>query len=155
MPEKKEFLRHILGSDGSESAKEGRKRHTSAGAGGQAFSLRVDFRDGRKKRGTAWSHWSDYEWNDEGEKETLTVIFGDRIVTIHGFNLMVLVREIDEGKLKTFEELVSAEVRMLLEHPDDGAIVVSVDVFPAFEDLVREIKGDDGRDTGFVGKIRR
>jgi hypothetical protein len=152
MPDQKEFLRKIIGND--ESGKQGRKRHTSAGAGGQAFSLRADFKDGRKKRGTAWSHFSDYEWTDEGDRERLIVIFGTRILTIEGFNLLALVREIDEGKLKTFEELASAEARELQFNPDEEAVVVSVDVFPKFEDIVREIKGEDD-EPGFARKVSR
>ena len=68
---------------------------------------------------------------------------------------MVLVREIDEGKLKTFEELVSAEVRELHQNPDEDAVVASVEIFPAFKDLVREIKGEDEHESGFARKIRR
>src|ERR1700674_1776793 len=101
MPEQKHFLKNILRDDASESGKKGRRRHTSAGAGGQAFTLRIDYKDGRKKRGTACSHFSDYEWTDEGEKEKLVILFGTRVVTIEGYNLLVLVREIDEGKLKS------------------------------------------------------
>jgi hypothetical protein len=143
----------ITGRDDHDNS--GRKRHTSAGAGTQAFTLRADFKDGRKKRGTAWSHFSDYEWNDEGDIETLTIIFGDRIVTMRGFNLLVLVREIDEGKLKTFEELVSAEAKMLRENPDDEAVVVNVEIFPEFKELVQEIKGEREHEAGHAGRLKR
>jgi hypothetical protein len=165
MPETKQksFAAELLKNSGrvsgmpdSDPDKDARRRHTSAGTGAQAFSLRADFKDGRKKRGTAWSHFSDYEWSDEGDKEKLVILFGTRVVTIEGFNLMVLVREIDEGRLKTFEELVSSEALRLQAAPDAGAVVVSVYVFPKFEDLVKEIKGEtEEHETGHAGRIRR
>jgi hypothetical protein len=154
MPEEKQFLRNIIG-------KEARKRYTTAGTGEQAFCLRADFKDGRKRRATAWSHFSDYEWSDEGDRETLTIIFGMRIVTIEGHRLNVFVRAIDEGKLKTFEELISAEALALQQNPDEEPIVMSVDIYPTFKNLIEEIKGeekgghDNGPETGFAKRFAR
>ena len=156
MPDQKQFLKNIIG----DSDNRGRKRHTSASTGTQAFCLRADSKDGRKKRATAWSHFSDYEWEDTGDREILTIIFGTRIVTIEGYNLMVLVREIDEGKLKTFEELVSAEVQELLHAPDDDAVVKSVEIYPTFKSVIEEIKGEekggqDGAEDRFTKRFKR
>ena len=80
MPERKEFLQEILGN--KDRPDEAGARGTRApGAGGQAFTLRADYKDGRRKRGTAWSHFSDYEWTDDGDREKLVVLFGTRMVT--------------------------------------------------------------------------
>jgi hypothetical protein len=126
----------------------GRKRFTTAGVSGQAFCLRADFKDGRKKRAIAWSHFSDYEWEDLGVRERLTILFGNRIVTIEGHKLDMLYREIDEGKLKTFEELMSPAVQALMANPDNDVVVLSVDVYPSMRDLIAEIKEErEGRDN--------
>lgn len=153
MPERREYLRDILGDPDKRTG----KRYTTAGAGGQSFCLRADAKDGRKKRATAWSFFSDYEWEDIGDRERLTVIFGTRIVTIEGHKLEILYREIDEGKLKTFEELTSREVQRLLADPDGDVVVTSVDIYPKFNDLIREIKGEerDAPETGFAKRLGR
>jgi len=140
MPEaRSKFLEKII----PEASKAGRRRYTTCGPGEQAFSLRTDYKTGRKKRSIAWSHFSDYEWEDLGDRERLTVIFGDRILTIEGYKLDVLIREIDAGKLKTFEELTTPEVQTLLNDPDEDAVVTSVDIYPSVAEIVREIKGEN------------
>jgi hypothetical protein len=110
---------------------------------GQAFNLRVDLKDGRKKRGFSWSQYTDYQWSDEGDSEVLIILFGLRIVTVRGFHLDSLAREIDEGKLKTFEELMATEVRELQSNPDDDPVVTAVEFYPPFEDIIKTLKGEE------------
>jgi hypothetical protein len=121
----------------------------------QAFGLRVKFKDGRHTQGFAWSHFAGYEWRDDGEHETITLLFGPRALTIEGFNLSVLIRSIDEGQLKGIKELNSAQVEtMRHSNPDDEPIIVRVVSDPPFKDIVKEIRGEDEHDNGFTGKIR-
>jgi hypothetical protein len=160
MPEaQSKFLREIIkkGQPGETPDKSGRRRYTTSGAGEQAFLLRGDYKDGRKKRGTAWSHFSDYEWEDLGDRERLIIVFGTRIVTIEGQKLGALYMAIDQGKLETFEELTSPEVQALLNDPDGDVVVMSLDIYPAFSDLVQEIKGDekDAAKGGFAKRFER
>jgi hypothetical protein len=157
MPEEKSrFLKDImdkapLKGDGDKS---GRRRYTLSGVGEQAFLLRGDYKDGRKKRGTAWSHFSDYEWEDLGDRERLTILFGGRIVTVEGHKLRVLYTAIDQGRLESFEEVISPEAQLLLNDPESDVIVTSLDIYPAFADLIKEIKGDD-KDAAKVGFTQR
>jgi hypothetical protein len=157
MPEERsQYLKDIMEKT-SPKGESGRRRYTISGAGEQAFLLRGDYKDGRKKRGTAWARFSDYEWEDLGDRERLTILFGDRIVTIEGFKLKVLYTAIDKGKLESFEELMSPEVLMLAQDPDSDVIVTSLDIYPTFADLVKEIKGEDkdAAKGGFAQRIGR
>ena len=143
-------LTNILGDE------KGGRGHSSAGAGEQAFSLRADFRDGRRKRGISWSHYSDYEWLDLGDHETLEVLFGEKILMVKGHNLMVLCRLIDDGKLKSFEEELSSRVKQLREHPPENeALVTSIEIYPDFEELKQQIRGEENVQNRFTRRIER
>ena len=143
MPEtKSKFLNRIIdeksaGNEGAAFTKE--RQHTA-----QAFNLHVERKDGRRTEGFAWSHYAGYQWTDEGERERLVVIFGARAVEIEGHNLGVLVTEIREGQLNSIRELASRQAT-LLEHekPDSGPIISSVRSYPDFEQILKEIKGED------------
>jgi hypothetical protein len=136
-------LNSILGSEDEKP----NKGFTIAGAGEQAFSLRADYKDGRRKRGIAWSRYSDYEWEDLGDHERLVVIFEDRILTLEGHNLDLLARQIDEGKLKTFEEEITARVVQARNDPSHiEPVVISVDFYPKIADIVTQIKGGEEDD---------
>jgi hypothetical protein len=143
-------LTNILGDE------KGGRGHSSAGAGEQAFSLRTDFRDGRRKRGMSWSHYSDYEWLDWGDHETLEVLFGEKILTVQGHNLKVLYRLIDEGKLKAFEEELNARVKQLRDNPPENeALVTSIEIYPDFEQLKQQIRGEENVQTRFTRRMER
>jgi hypothetical protein len=156
MPEKKtRFLDTIL--DGKTASGDdvrsftSERQHTA-----QAFNLHVERRDGRRAEGFAWSHYAGYQWTDEGSHERLVVVFGMRAVEIEGQNLGVLVGEIREGQLNSIRELASGQ-KMLLEqgNPDNAPIIASVRSYPDFEEMLREIKGEDERDTRHARRIER
>jgi len=139
MPEGKgKFLERILEPEGRKSFSSERQLAP------QAFSLHVERRDGRQAEGFAWSHYMGYRWTDEGEHERLVVIFGERAVEIEGRNLGVLVSEIRDGQLNGIRELASRQ-RTLLEsaNPGNEPIIGSVRAYPDFEEILREIKGED------------
>jgi hypothetical protein len=126
------------------------RQHTA-----QAFNLHVERKDGRRSEGFAWSHYAGYQWSDEGEKERLIVIFGMRAVEIEGHNLGVLVTEIRDGQLNSIRELASGQAQLLQQgNPDNQPVITGVKTFPDFEDILREIKGEEKRDTGHAAKIR-
>src|SRR5271165_2500478 len=113
MPDtKSRFLNRILES--SEAGAEGEpsftkeRQHTA-----QAFNLHVERRDGRHAEGFAWSHYTGYDWRDEGDRERLVLLFGERAVEIEGHNLAILVGEIREGQLNGIKELVSRQATLL------------------------------------------
>jgi hypothetical protein len=72
------------------------------------------------------------------------VVFGVRALEIEGHNLGVLVDEIREGQLNSIRELASGQ-KMLLEqgNPDNQPIVANVRSYPDFDEILREIKGED------------
>lgn len=154
MPEtKSRFLNRIIEEKGvDEAAPFTKERQHSA----QAFNLHVERKDGRKTEGFAWSHYAGYQWTDEGERERLVVIFGSRAVEIEGHNLGVLVSEIREGQLNSIRELASRQA-MLLEHekPDGGPIISSVKSYPDFEQILKEIKGEDDDKQQHVRRVAR
>ena len=156
MPEaKSKFLDKILDgkSTGPEEAKSytSERQHTA-----QAFNLHVERRDGRRAEGFAWSHYAGYEWTDEGSHERLVVVFGMRAVEIEGHNLGVLVDEIREGQLNSIRELASGQ-KMLLEqgNPDNQPIIASVRSYPDFDDILREIKGEDDDKARHLKRVAR
>jgi hypothetical protein len=110
----------------------------------QAFTLHVERRDGRKSEGFAWSHYTGYQWTDEGSHEKLTLIFGDRILEIEGHNLNLLVDEIREGQLNGIRELTTGQRKILeQDNPDNQPIVSSVRTFPDFDEIAKQIKGEE------------
>jgi hypothetical protein len=140
MPDTKaRFAERILDGRGDEGKGFTSERQLTA----QAFNLHVERRDGRHSEGFAWSHYAGYQWNDEGEKERLVVIFGTRAVEIEGHNLGVLVAEIREGQLNSIRELATAQAALKQANADKEPIINSVKSYPDFEDILREIKGED------------
>src|SRR5476649_2405345 len=127
MPEpKSRFLKDLIDKKSPDTDAEPsftrERQHTA-----QAFNLHVERRDGRRSEGFAWSHYTGYEWTDDGSHERLVVVFGMRAVEIEGHNLGVLIAEIREGQLNSIRELASGRA-MLLEqtNPDNEPVIKSV-----------------------------
>jgi len=139
---KSRFVNRILekgepGGDAQAFTKE--RQHTA-----QAFNLHVERRDGRMAEGFAWSHYIGYRWSDEGDREKLVVIFGNRAVEIVGHRLGILVGQIREGQLNGIRELVSRQASLLeQESPEDQPVIISVKSYPDFEEILSAIKGED------------
>jgi hypothetical protein len=155
MPEtKSRFLDKILDNREADEGKTftSERQHTA-----QAFNLHVERRDGRHTEGFAWSHYAGYQWTDDGSHERLVVVFGMRAVEIEGHNLGVLVAEIREGQLNSVRELASGQVQLLLQgNPDNQPIIESVKSYPDFEEVLKELKGEqDEPQSGHAGRIRR
>lgn len=154
MPDvKSRFLDKILDNKNPDPEKSfsAERQHTA-----QAFNLHIERRDGRRSEGFAWSHYVGYQWTDEGDHERLIVVFGARAVEIEGRNLGVLVAEIREGQLNGIRELATGQNRLLEQtNPDNEPIISSVKTYPDFEDILKEIKGEeDEHEAGHAGRIR-
>src|ERR1700733_2419587 len=65
-----------------------------------AFSLNFRFKDGRRRSGISRAQYVTHEWEDNGEKEILRLIMGMQVVTIEGWNLEVLLVDIETGQQK-------------------------------------------------------
>jgi len=126
------------------------RQHTA-----QSFNLHVDRKDGRRAEGFAWSHYETYQWTDEGSHERLVVVFGRRALEILGHNLGVLVNEIREGQLNGIRELASGQAQLLEQgNPDNQPIIKSVWSYPDFEEVLKELKGEEEHETGHAGRVR-
>jgi hypothetical protein len=156
MPEpKSRFIDKILDGKGP-SAEEGRSFTSERQHTAQAFNLHVERRDGRRTEGFAWSHYAGYQWTDEGGAERLVVIFGARAIEIEGHNLGVLVNEIRDGQLNSIRELASGQAKLLQQgNPDNQPVITGVKSYPEFEDILKEIKGEDDRETRHARRLER
>ncbi len=63
-----------------------------------AFSLNFRFKDGRRRSGISWGQYVTHEWEDSGENEILRLIMGMQVVTIEGWNLSVILSDIESGQ---------------------------------------------------------
>ena len=120
------------------------RQHTA-----QAFTLHVEWKDGRHTEGFAWAHYTGYQWLDDSASEKLVLIFGPRALEIEGHNLGVLVEEIREGKLNRVRETSSSK-SILLKHSGepDEPIISAIHSYPKIEEILKEIKGEDDDDKG-------
>jgi hypothetical protein len=146
------FLDRIL-----EPAGEGAKSYTSERQlTAQAFNLHVERRDGRRSEGFPWAHYAGYQWTDEGSHERLVLMFGARALEIEGHQLGALVNEIRDGQLNSVRELTTAQ-RTLLErdNPDNEPVITSVRSYPDIDEMLKEIKGEDERETRFAKRLER
>jgi hypothetical protein len=110
----------------------------------QAFTLRAELGDGRGVEGFPWAHYGGYRWTDEGEKEVLTLLFGGRALRIEGYNLRILLREIDDGRRRLIKAMSEPEAKLALYGGErEKALITGVKAYPDFEEIVREIKGED------------
>jgi len=110
----------------------------------QAFNLHIEHLDGRVSEGFAWSHYAGYRWRDDGEHETLVILFGTRgAVEITGLNLRSLVAKVREGQLNSVRELTTSQRKQLEQmNPENQAIIAGIKTFPDFDEVLREIKGE-------------
>jgi hypothetical protein len=148
---KNRVVERILGqTDESQKASSKERQHTA-----QAFTLHVEWRDGRKTEGFAWAHYLGYRWTDDSEKERLVLIFGERALEIEGHNLEKLVEDIRDGKLNGIREMNSArQTQLRNENPDREPVISAIHSFPDVEEIFREIKGERDGKAGYAGRIR-
>jgi len=135
------------GSDDDESRAS--ERHINA------FSLNFRFKDGRRRSGISWGQYVTHEWEDDGEKEILRLIMGLQIVTIEGWNLSVLLTDIESGHQKRIKERNSREAEALRQNnPDNEAIVTRIEVRPDLKEMAKKLTEEEEHDTGHAGRIR-
>jgi hypothetical protein len=124
----------------------------------QAFTLRVKYSNGRRVEGFSWHHYAGYEWDGEGEKEKLTLLFGMRAVVVEGYRLQNLLREIDDGRRRTLKEMSDTEARLALNTPEENEPVITrITAEPSFLEVIKELKGEatSATKTGFTERFGR
>ena len=121
-----------------------------------AFSLEVKFKDGRRKQTFPWALYAGHEWSDEDGMECLTVLFGMRVLIIRGYNFEPLNRDLTMGKLTSIRKHNSHQVKLLTnQNTENIPVIVEIEAYPNYRQIVAEMKGDNERDTGKAGKIAR
>lgn len=145
-------VERILGERGDEEKAFTKERQHTA----QAFTLHVEWKDGRRTEGFAWAHYLGYRWNDNGDKETLVLIFGPRAVEIEGHNLGKLVEEIREGKLSSVREMNSSRQMLLSQsNPAEEPVIQAIRSYPDMDEILKELKGESDDKAGHARRVQR
>jgi len=138
------FLQRLLDYKGGELPEDRQSFTSERQQTAQAFTLHVEWRDGRRAEGFAWLHYSAYRWTEEGEQEKLVLMFGARGIEILGLNLRVLLAHIREGQLNSIRELpTSVREQLKQANPDNLPIIAGIRTFPDFDEILKQIKGGE------------
>jgi hypothetical protein len=111
----------------------------------QAFALRVVFKDQRRKQTFPWSMYGGHEWTDDGTIESLTAVFGERVLIVRGYRLDELDREMSLGKRAGIRQHTSKQVELMLAQDGSEPIIAEIEVFPSFQEMVAVLKGEQER----------
>jgi len=77
-------------------------------------------------------------------------------VEIEGHNLGVLVAEIREGQLNSIRELASGQAQLLQQgNPDNQPVIESVKSYPDFEEVLKQLKGEDEHENRHTRRFER
>jgi hypothetical protein len=155
----KSFAKEVLMSAGRHAAAPNPDDDESRASERQvnAFSLNFRFKDGRKRSGISWAQYVTHEWEDVGEREILRIIMGMQVVTVEGWNLDVLLTDIETGQQKRIKERNSREAEALRQdNPDNEAIVIRIEVRPDLMEMAKKlIDEEEEHETGHAGRVRR
>ena len=131
------------------------------GFAAQATNLRIWNKDGRLAAGLSWASYVTDEWEDEGTAEKLTLVFASRYVLLYGHHLLGLVRQIDEGRLRSVVEVdglraqeLAAENAGIRDESKKTSIVVRVEVGPQIDELVSDLKGEEDDETRYPRRVK-
>jgi hypothetical protein len=114
----------------------------------QAFSLSVVFKDRRRRQSFPWSMYGGHEWTDDGDIETIVTLFGERGCIIRGYRFAALDRDLSLGKLASIREHTKAQVESMQAGEGEEPIIVSIETFPPFPQLVTSLKGEEEHENG-------
>jgi hypothetical protein len=147
----KEIIRPTDGIGGEPKGYTSERQHTA-----QAFTLHVDWVDGRRSEGFAWAHYSGYCWLDNSDTEKIILLFGPRALEIEGHNLGVLVAEIRDGQLNSIREMPTVQQKLLGQSNEENQPIISaVRAYPGIEEILKQIKGDDDDQTRHTRRLER
>jgi hypothetical protein len=114
----------------------------------QAFALSVVFKDHRRRQTFPWSMYGGHEWTDDGEIETIAVLFGERGCVVRGYRFATLDRDLSLGKRASIREHTKAQVESMLASEGDEPIILAVETFPPFPELLASLKGEEQHENG-------
>ncbi|MGH7970484.1 MAG: hypothetical protein ACREIC_17300 [Limisphaerales bacterium] len=108
----------------------------------QAFALSAIFKGCRRKQTFPWSMYAGHEWTDDGDMESLTALFGERALIVRGYRLGELDRDMSLGKRAGLRQHTSKQVEAMLLEDGNEPIIVEIEVFPSFQEMVALLKGE-------------
>lgn len=109
----------------------------------QAFSLSVVFKERRRRQSFPWSMYGGHEWTDDGDIETIAVLFGEQGFLVRGYRFAALDRDLSLGKRASIREHTQVQVDSMLTEEGDEPIILSVETFPPFPELLASLKGEE------------
>ncbi|MGA7081388.1 MAG: hypothetical protein WBQ43_05060 [Terriglobales bacterium] len=138
-----ELLRHLTGKKGGEAqdGESGQTREHQPNV--QSFSLSVIWKNPRRRESFPWSMYGGHEWTDDGDMESIGILFGERGCVVRGYRFTKLEHEVTLGKRVSIREHTKAQVESMLSEEGDEPIIVSIETFPPFRLLLASVKGDD------------
>jgi hypothetical protein len=143
-----ELLRKFAPKDGEAQLDESQKGPTREHqTNAQAFALSADFKDRRRRQTFPWSMYGGHEWTDDGDMETIAILFGERACIVRGYRFERLDRDLTQGKRATIREHTKSQVESMLAQEGDEPIIVSIETFPSFPELLASIKGEEEHET--------
>lgn len=145
MPEaaRSKVLDKILDRPEDDKAFTRERQHTA-----QAFTLHLEWKDGRQSEDFCWTHFVRARWVDFGDTEKLILIFSDGAVEIQGHNLKPLENDVRECKLNGVSEMSSQQVMLKRAVSPEEPIISAIKAYPDVEEMLKEIKGEDEHDPG-------
>jgi hypothetical protein len=154
--ERESFAERLLGNRTPKDPEEPR----SAVAGerqpmAESHTVTAIFKEGRRRRGFAMAHYSDYEWTEAGNGERLVVLFGNRALTIEGELLDGVILLLETGRLTHVQELTQREVESLRrDNPGRKPIVTRLTVEPELQDMLSAIKGEEADENRYPRRVK-
>jgi len=131
------------------------------GFAAQANNLRIWDKTGRLAPGISWASYVTDLWDDTGEPEKLTLVFASLYVVLYGHHLLALVRQIDEGRLKSITEVDGLRAQELIAENasirDEGKkipIVTRFEIGPGIDDLVSAFKGEEDDEARYPRRVK-
>jgi hypothetical protein len=83
-----------------------------------------------------------HEWTDDGDRESLTALFGERALIVRGYRRGELDRDMSLGKRAGIRQHTSKQVEAMLQEDGNEAIIAEIEAFPSFGELVTALKGE-------------
>lgn len=147
----------ILGAESDGPAKEHQPN-------AQPNGLTVRRNDGRRNETFAWSMYGGHDWDDDGDMERIIALFGPRTLALRGYRFEELDKDMSRGKRTSLVQRSPREAQQLLSSPGNDPIVVEVESYPRFVNLLlamreeekeREKELSNAAKSGFAKKFER
>lgn len=126
----------ILGAESDAPAKEHQPNAEPNG-------LTVRRNDGRRNETFAWSMYGGHDWDDDGDMERIIALFGPRTLALRGYRFEELDKQMSRGRRTNLIQRSAREAQQLLTVPGNDPIVVEVESYPSFVNLLLTMRAEE------------